>query len=142
MPKNTDPAQAAPVAGTIQNDSRLFAGAGAIAAFAAQRAGFSEKMQQDASAAAVEACRETFLAMGDAGGAPATSLSLEFRVAGFADRIEMTIESSGGAPQSAKYQEELSRRLESALAARVQCETRDGRLHLSLVKPFGAGAKA
>jgi len=99
-------------------------------------------MQQDASAAAVEACCEMFLAMGDAGGAAAASLSLEFRVAGFADRIEMTIESSGGGSQSVEFQQELFRRLESALAGRVHCEIRDGRLHLSLIKPFGASAKA
>ena len=99
-------------------------------------------MQQDAFAAAVEACRETFLAMGETGGAAAASLSLEFRVAGFADRIEMTIEPSERGSQFVECQQELSRRLESALAARVQCEIRDGRFHLSLIKPFGAGAKA
>lgn len=148
MLNNTDPAQAAlaargaPVKCTLDNDSRLMAGVGAVAAYAAQRAGFSERMQEDASTAAVDACRETFLAIGGTSGAPAASLALELGVTGFSDRVEMTIESSGGAPPSVKSAEQICKRLEGALAARVQCEIREGRFCLSLVKLSGTSAKA
>ncbi|HXQ26811.1 MAG TPA: hypothetical protein VN822_10420 [Candidatus Acidoferrales bacterium] len=148
MRKNTDPAQAAlaargaPVKCTLDNDPRLIAGAGAIAAYAARRAELSERMQEDVFAAAVEACRETFLATGGTGGVLAMSSALEFGVTGFSDRVEITIESSGGAVPSVKSAEQIGKRLEGTLAARVQCEIRDGRFCVSLVKFAGTGAKA
>ena len=146
MPKNTDPAQAAlaargaPVKCTLDNDPRLIAGAGALAAYVAQRAGLSEKIQEGVSTAAVEACREIFLAM--SGGALAASLPLDLVVAGFPDRVEITIESSGGAPPAVKSAEQICKRLEGALVARVQCEIREGRFCLSFAELSGTGAKA
>jgi anti-sigma regulatory factor (Ser/Thr protein kinase) len=145
MPKNTDPAQTAhaargaPVKCTLDNDPRLFAGAGVIAAYVAQRAGFSEKMQEDVSTAAVEACRETFLAIGGALAAPSI---IELGVTGFPDRVEITIGASGGALPPVKSAEQICKRLERALAARVQCEIREGRFCVSLAELSGTGAKA
>ena len=110
-----------------------------IAAYVAQRAGLSEKMQEDVSTAAIEACRETFLAIG---GALAASSVLELGVTGSSNRVEITIGTSGGAPPSVKSAEQVCKRLEGVLAARVHCEIREGRFSMSLAELTGTGAKA
>lgn len=113
-----------------------------MVAHVARRAGLSERAEADISTAAAEACRETFLLLISQAG---PSCSIELAVADFSDRVEVTIESSARAlPATGPYAlregaarkagEGIGRPLEGDLVDRVECETRDGRSRVTLVK--------
>jgi hypothetical protein len=121
---NADPdrmARNARIACALHNDPRLIAGVAAAVAHVARRAGLPERAEADISTAAAEACRETFLLL-DCQRGPAPTIHL--LIADFSDRVEVTLESS----------EKISKVLEGDLVDRVECETRDGRSRMTLVK--------
>jgi anti-sigma regulatory factor (Ser/Thr protein kinase) len=114
---------------TLDNDTRLLASLGAVIAHAARRAGLPEPAQEEMTHAAVEAAREMMKAENGKGtGASGTKFILDE----FSDRLELTIETSGGAgPQ------EIRKRLEGKFGDRVRWEGRDGRARVTLIKPCG-----
>ncbi|MGA8768682.1 MAG: hypothetical protein WB559_16830 [Candidatus Acidiferrales bacterium] len=113
----------------LDNDPRLMASIGAVISHAAKRAGLPDQTQEDVAAAAVEASREMVIAgRGNGSGASTTKLVLDE----FSDRLELTIESS----VSARL-EGIRKRLEGKFGDRVRCEGREGRVHVTLVKPCG-----
>jgi anti-sigma regulatory factor (Ser/Thr protein kinase) len=141
----TDPDPMAPNARiecTLHNDPRLIAGVAAMVAHVARRAGLSERAGEDVSTAAAEACREAFLRC-NRQGAPSSPIKLA--IADFSDRVEVTIESSGGAlpaagppalrkGAAAKAGKKIGKPLGGDLVDRVERETRDGRSRVTLVK--------
>jgi anti-sigma regulatory factor (Ser/Thr protein kinase) len=144
-PMHTEPDPMAPNARiqcTLQNDPRLIAGVAAVVAHVARRAGLSGRAEEDVSTAAAEACREAFL-LCNRPGAPSSSIQLA--IADLSDRVEVTIESSGGAlpaagppaplkGAAAKAGKGIGKPLGGDLVERVERETRDGRTRVTLVK--------
>jgi hypothetical protein len=124
---------------TLHNDPRLILGLGALAGRAALHAGLSDQEQEDLSAAAEQACRETFSGL-DPGKNPAAVIKVF--VAHLADRIEVRVESAeeptarrGGIDRNAAaVQHENSRSMEGRLVDRVQFETGEGHSRITLVK--------
>jgi hypothetical protein len=113
----------------LDNDSRLLASLGVIMSHVARRAGLPSETQADIAAAASDASREIAAAGNGAGSASTTHLVVEE----FSDRLEVTIDSSAGGKSDG-----MRRRLEGKAADRVQCESRDGRIRVTLLKPCGA----
>ena len=127
---------------TLHDDPRLVAGVVAIVAHAAERCGLSHGAQTGLTAAAVEACRETFPLLSSNGTQDA---ALKVIVADFPDRVEVTIEHlgeplpaagldtfcGGGADLSP---EALSKALQKTSVDRVQYETKEGRSRTTLIK--------
>jgi hypothetical protein len=140
---STDPNQGAPTSRiecTLHRDSRLMPGIAAVVAHVARRAGLSERAEADISAAAAEACRETFLALDSQAGSPS---SVKLVAADFADRVEVTIESSAkalraGGPhpvgEGAATKEGIGKPRGGNLVDRVERETRNGLSRVTLVK--------
>jgi len=111
---------------TFDNDPRLITSLGPLISHAAKRAGLPEKTQEDAAAAVVEASREMLIPANDKGsGASKTKLVVEE----FSDRLEVTIESAACAKP-----EGISKRLDGAVADRVRCDGREGRVRVTLLK--------
>ena len=113
-----------------------------MVAHVARRAGLSERAQASISAAAAEACRETFLLLDKQAGAPS---SIKLVAADFADRVEVTIESSARAlpavgphtpreSAATRAGEGIGKPLGGNLMDRVERETRNGRSRVTLVK--------
>ena len=86
---NTEPIPEARVECTLQNDPRLIAGAGAIAAHMARHAGLTEHAQRDFHAAAQEACREALQSCGAKRSGRAT---ISLAATRYADRVEVAVE--------------------------------------------------
>ena len=128
------PSSAAPGARTsriecnLDNDPRLLASVETIVAHAAGRAGFSEDAQREVAVAAASASREMGISAN--GSAPATTRLI---VDEFPDRLEVTFDSPSGQDSDG-----IRKRLEGSANDRVQCELRDGRVRLTLLKPCGA----
>jgi hypothetical protein len=122
---------------TLHNDPRLIMGLGALAGRAALHAGLSNQEQEDLSAAAAQACRETFSGL-DLTKNPAAAIRV--LVAHLADRIEVRVESAeeptarhrGIGKNAAAAQRESS--MEGRLVDRVQFETGEGHSRITLVK--------
>lgn len=114
----------------LNSDSRLIVALGAVFAHAAKRAGLSESAQEGMATAIVEAARETLAAAKNKGASASTS---KIVVEEFSDRVEVMIETLGGAKP-----EGLRKRLEAHAPDRVRCEGRDGQLRVTLLKPCGA----
>jgi len=114
----------------LDNDARLLASIGAIVAHAAYRAGLPEAAQQEIGAAAGEAAGE--IAASDNGAAPGNS-STRLIVEEFADRMEISIDSGSSAKS-----EGIRKRLEGKAADCMRCEAREGRVHVTLLKPCSA----
>ena len=78
----------------LHEDTRFFGAIGAVVQHASQRCGLSEAGQQGLTAAAEEACRETFPLMeGHANGEP----TVRVIVSDYPDRVEVAIEHTGEA---------------------------------------------
>jgi hypothetical protein len=142
----TDPAR---TECTLDNDPRLIAAVGAVILHAAWRAGLPDPEQEKLAAALVQTCRELFPAR-DA--LQESSSVIKLVTLDFPDRVEVTIESSGGAQPAApsgvstngaaaKASERIRKTLPRGLVSRVRSETREGYLRLTLLKQAGV-AKA
>jgi hypothetical protein len=124
---------------TLHNDPRLIMGLGALAGRAALHAGLSDREQEDLSAAAAQACRETFSGL-DLAKNPRAAIKVF--VARLADRIEVRVESAeeptarhrGIGKNAAAPQHENSRSMEGRLVDRMQFETGEGHSRITLVK--------
>jgi anti-sigma regulatory factor (Ser/Thr protein kinase) len=115
---------------TLDNDPRLIVSIGAVLAHAARRAGLSETAQEEIAAAAVEASREMLLPSNGQGSAASTT---RLAVEEFADRVEVTIESSAGAKPDG-----IRKRLEGKFTDRLRYDDHEGRVRLTLLKSCGA----
>jgi hypothetical protein len=113
----------------LHNDSRLLVSLGVIMSHAARRAGLSDETQEDVAAAAGEAFREMAVPSNGAGTASMTRLVVEE----YSDRLEVTIDSPAGGKSDG-----IRKRLEGKTGDRVQCESRDGHLRVTLLKPCAA----
>jgi anti-sigma regulatory factor (Ser/Thr protein kinase) len=134
----------------LHDDSRFFAAIGAVVQHASQRCGLSEAGQQGLTAAAEEACRETFpLLQGHANGEP----TVRMIVSDFPDRVEVAIEHTGEAlptagldtfigDASADPGAGLSRALQMTKVDRVQYATSGGLSRMTLIKYCDGGRKA
>lgn len=128
----------------LNEDPRLIAGASAIVAHVARRAGLSAAAAAEIAGAASAACTAVFQAIG--GGK--ASASLKLAVAEFPDRVEATIEpapedwkalrtsSSKGRP--AGFAEQIRQRLKGAALDGLEAESQDGVPRVTLVKSSGA----
>jgi hypothetical protein len=111
----------------LDNDPRLLASFGAIFAHAARRAGLSDETQNDVASAAVDASREMATSNnGSASDAATTHVVVDE----FADRLEVTIDSPPGAKSDG-----IRARLEGKASDRIRCESRDGRIRVTMLKP-------
>jgi hypothetical protein len=127
----------------LGDDPRLLAGAAAIVAHIAGRAGLPEDFAHDLCAAASEACAQTLLACRKREGRPT---SIRFTAADFADRIEVTVERSpqppepsggtGRAEQLSGCADEIRKSLEGAPVDQVNLEMRESGPRVTLVKRF------
>jgi hypothetical protein len=114
---------------SLNTDSRLLASFGAIMAHAALRAGLPEAARDDVASAAHDAALE----MASSGDGAASAATTKLVVDEFPDRLEVTIDSPAGIES-----DRIAKRFEGKLSDRVQCESRDGRVRITLVKPCGA----
>jgi hypothetical protein len=114
----------------LDNDPRLLASVETIVAHAAGRAGFSEEAQREVAVAAANASRELAASANGKGNAAATTRLI---VDEFPDRLELTFELPAG-PNS----ERMRKQMEGNANDRIQCELRDGRVRVTLLKPCGA----
>jgi hypothetical protein len=113
----------------LHNDSRLLVSLGVLMSHAARRAGLPEETQQDVAAAAGEASREMAGPSNGAGSGTMTRLVVEE----FSDRLEVTIDSPAGGKSDG-----IRKRLEGKTGDRIQCESRDGQVRVTLLKPCAA----
>jgi hypothetical protein len=127
---------------TLNHDPRLLSGVTAVVAHVARRAGLSERVGANISAAAAEACREAFLGLNSQAAPPS---SVKLVAVDFADRVEVTIETaaqtlpvaSPRAPRESagtRTGEGIGKSLEGDLVDRVERETLSGRSRVTLVK--------
>jgi hypothetical protein len=114
---------------SLNNDSRLLASLEAILAHAAVRAGLPDAIRDDVTSAAQDAAREMATSGDGAGGAATTKLVVDE----FPDRLEVTIDSPAGTES-----DRIAKRFEGKVSDRVQCESRDGHVRVTLMKPCGA----
>jgi anti-sigma regulatory factor (Ser/Thr protein kinase) len=134
----------------MHEDTRFFGAIGAAVQHASQRCGLSEAGQHGLTAAAQEACRETFpLLQGHANGEP----TVRVIVSDFPDRVEVAIEHAGEAlptagldtfigDASADPGAGLSRALQMTKVDRVQYATSGGISRMTLIKYCDGGRKA
>ncbi len=112
----------------LDNDSRLLTSLGVIMSHAAGRAGLPDATRDDIAAAAHDASRE----MAAAGNGAGSASTIHVLVEEFSDRLEITIDSPAG-PKS----DGIRARLEGKAAGRVRCESRNGHVRVTLLKPCG-----
>ena len=110
----------------LDNDPRLLASFGAIFAHAARRAGLSDETQEDVASAAVDASGEMATSNNGSGSAATTHVVVEE----FSDRLEVTIDSQAGSKS-----EGIRKRMEAKASDRIRCESRDGRIRVTMLKP-------
>jgi anti-sigma regulatory factor (Ser/Thr protein kinase) len=134
----------------LHQDTRFFGVIGAVVQHASQRCGLSEAGQQGLTAAAQEACRETFpLLEGHTKGEP----TVRVIVSDFPDRVEVAIEHTGEALPTAGLDTfigdaagdpgaGLSRALQMTKVDRVQYATSGGVSRMTLIKYCDGGRKA
>ena len=113
----------------LDNDPRLLACVETVVAHAAQRAGLPEDAQQLLATAAFGASREM---VGSSNGSAPAATPTRLTVDEFSDRLEITIDSSTPANT-----DRFCKQLEATAGDRVQCESRDGRIRVTLLKPCG-----
>lgn len=114
---------------SLNTDSRLLASFGAIMAHAAVRAGLPDATRDDVASAAREAARE----MASSGDGAESAATTKLVVDEFPDRLEVTIDSPAGTES-----DRIAKRFEGKVSDRVQCESRDGHVRVTLMKPCGA----
>jgi len=140
---NTDPDR---IECTLQNDSRLAAGAGAIVSHMAERANLARDVRENLAAIVAETCKAIFQHFGR-GGSSDSAISLG--VGNWPDHIEVIIEfpgedskenwlprKMGGAPGNGTAPSGVDR---------VKFETVDGHSRLTLIKyspPAGSAPKS
>jgi hypothetical protein len=142
---DTDPATNRLIECMLDNDARLIAGVGALAAHVARRAGLSDRGQKDLEEAVVDACRQAFQVSGRMGRARA---AIRLDVASFADRVEVTVEypekRRAAARPALRGRRVITRRTgriapsTSTLVDRIERTRHDGRCRMTLVKYCGA----
>jgi hypothetical protein len=118
----------------LDNDPRLLACVESVVAHAALRAGLPEDAQQLLATAAFGASREM---VGSANGSAGAAAPTRLIVDEFSDRLEITIDS----PASANT-DRFCKQLEANAGDRVRCESRDGRIRVTLLKPCGVEKSA
>jgi anti-sigma regulatory factor (Ser/Thr protein kinase) len=113
----------------LDNDPRLLACVETVIAHAAKVAGLPEDTQQALGTAVFEASRELARASlcANLAGTPTRLVVDEF-----SDRLEITIDSSARGNA-----DEFCKQLEGKMGDRVRCDSRDGRVRVTLVKPCG-----
>jgi threonine dehydratase len=131
----------------LDGDPRLIAGASAIVAHVARRAGLSAAAAAEIAGAASAACAAVFQAIG--GGKSSAAITLA--VAEFSDRVEATIEpspedlkalrASPSAGRPAGFAEQIRQRLKGAALDGLNAESRDGIPRVTLVKNCGAAKR-
>jgi hypothetical protein len=131
----------------LDGDPRLIAGASAIVAHVARRAGLSDPAAAEIAGAASAACAAVFQAIG--GGESSTPIKLA--VAEFPDRVEVAIEpspedlkafrASAGMGRPAGFAEQIRQRLKGVALDGLDVESRDGMLRVTLVKNSGAAKR-
>jgi hypothetical protein len=113
----------------LDNDPRLLACVETVIAHAAKVAGLPEDTQQMLGTAIFEASREMARS---AQGANLAGTPTRLIVDEFSDRLEITIDSAArGNPDG------FCKQLEGKTGDRVRCDSRDGRVRVTLVKPCG-----
>jgi hypothetical protein len=132
-PMTSDPARTEL---TVPNDPRLIPAVGAVVAHVADRAGLAAREQEGFAAAAVAACRERFSLSNKTSD---SDFRLRVSVAGFPDRIEVTIENIGEASQSEDLRPAPGVQRDSNVD-RIVHETRNGRVRTTMIKYCGAHA--
>ncbi|MGH9739852.1 MAG: hypothetical protein ACRD4X_14890 [Candidatus Acidiferrales bacterium] len=129
----------------FDGDPRLLAGAAAIVAHMAQRAGLAESAATEISSATMEACTAI---LQDSGGRANPRPRVQLSAAEFPDHIEVSTQLMYHAPnvghsqQSSGLSSDLAERLRQALKNSavdgVDVEVTDGIPHITLVKNCGA----
>lgn len=97
-------------------------------AHAAWRAGLSDAIRDEVASAAHDAARE-MASSGDGAGSDATA---KLVVDEFSDRLEVTIDSPAGTKA-----DRIAKRFEGKVSDRIRCESRDGQVRVTLMKPCG-----
>jgi hypothetical protein len=129
----------------LDGDPRLIAGAAAIAAHVARRAGLAEAAASELAVAAADACDAAQREFGN------SRAAIRFAAGDYPDRVEVTIElqpaaevagrgmrGSGGLAETA---ENIRQRLKSAAVDSVNVEFFDGTTRVTLVKNRGAAKR-
>ena len=114
---------------SLDNDPRLLACVESVISHAAKLAGLPEDTQQSLGSAVLEASREMARA---AQGANLSGAPTRLVVDEFSDRLEISIDASARANTDG-----LCKQLEEKTVDRVRCESRDGRIRVTLLKPCG-----
>jgi hypothetical protein len=112
----------------LDNDPRLLACVETVVAHAAQIAGLPEDTKQTLGSAVLDASRQMALPPNGSAGATPTRLIVDE----FSDRLEISIDSAARANTDG-----LCKQLEAKAGDRVRCESRDGRIRVTLLKPCG-----
>lgn len=128
----------------LDDDPRLIAGASAIVAHVARRAGLSDRAAKEIAGAASTACDAAFRALAGAG---ASAAAMTLSAAEFPDRMEVSIEpareglkalrASSTSGRSAEFERTIRESLKSAVVDGVDIELRDGIPRVTLVKNSG-----
>ena len=132
---STDAANGGRAECILHNDPRLFAGAAALVAHVARRAGLSERAQEDLDQAVAEACRQAFQMSGRARRAGAT---IHLAVESFPDRVEVAVEYPEGKGATAAKTARSHAPAPSLPVDTMERTTHDGRCRMTLVKYSGA----
>ena len=111
---------------SLNTDSRLLASFGAIMAHAAMRAGLPDATRDDLASAAHDAAR----ALASSGEGAGSAAGMKLVVDEFSDRLEVTIDSPAGTES-----DRIAKRFEGKASDRIQCESRDGHVRVTLMKP-------
>jgi hypothetical protein len=124
----------------LQHDSRLFAGVRAIVFHSAEQVGLPEQARGELAEATVDLCREAF-AIAEKG--RARDAGIKLIVGGAPDRLEITVDYPGEAPDRAANSvskgcaaEARAQRL--GCVDQVRCENSGSRSRVTLIKQCSA----
>ncbi len=129
----------------LHADPRLIAGAAAIAAHIARRAGLGDARARELSSAAAKACEELARALSEQ---ESSRCRIRLSAAEFPDRVGVTIAPASAASESAKspavirqMAERLSEKLQSASSDGLSVEGSGGYLQITLIRNLSAAKR-
>lgn len=139
------PTDSARIECTLHNDPRLIAAVGAMVSHASQRTGLSDEARAALSAAAEDACRETF-SLRSLGNAPSNrdgpDMAIHVIVENFSDRVEVAIESPEASRDAQQARNRIRGIRERTKVDGANYEIREGLARVTLVEYLKANAPA